>query len=620
VTALIMSSQDLRIAVQEVPASALARTQIMLDLRQAMWVVSEYAGRERAMIGGMIARQERLDDRSLVALAEYRGRLEQSWASIEVYAGRSFANPAIVPAIEAAKSEFFGTFGALRDSVYKASAEGVAYPVGGAEWMASATRAIDSLLSLSEVIGQTTGNYAAQVETSGFNTFLASSALLAIAVVLGAAAFWIVVTRVTRPVQALTGVMSRLSAGDLELAVPSVERSDEVGQMARAVEIFREAGLVNRRLEAEAEQGRKLTEEERRQREAQKAAEAEKLAYAMNALATALGHLADGDVGHRIEMPLADSLDKLRTDFNQSAEKLEEALRAVGGNAAAIRAGAEQIRVATNDLAKRTEMQAASVEETAAAIEEITTAVKDASRRANEAGELVERTRKQAERSGTVVEQAVGAMSEIENSSDAIGQIIGVIDEIAFQTNLLALNAGVEAARAGDAGKGFAVVAQEVRELAQRSAVAAQEIKVLITSSASQVKSGVALVGETGDALRLIVAEVQEISRHVSAIVEAAREQSIGLQEISTAVNQMDQGAQQNAAMVEQSSAACHGLSGETAALNELVARFRFGGAPARPAAAVPPAPASAPATTRQGSRERPLRLATRSGATWEDF
>ncbi len=625
-TALIMSSQDLRIAAQEVPATALARTQIMLDLRQAMWVVSEYAGRERAMVGGMIAGQAHIDDQSLATLAEYRGRLEQSWASIEVYASRSFADPVVVPAIAAAKSEFFGTFGALRESVYKASADGRPYPVDTNEWVSSATRAIDSLLALSDVLGAATSNYAAQVEARGFNGFVASSAVLAIAVMLGMFAFWIVVTRVTRPIHALTVVMSRLSTGDLDLAVPSVEGQDEVGQMARAVEIFREAGLANRRLEAEAEEGRRLTEEERRQREAQKATEAEKLAHAMNTLATALGHLADGDVGHRIETPLADTLDKLRIDFNQSAERLEEALRAVGGNAAAIRSGAEQIRVATSDLAKRTEMQAASVEETAAAIEEITTAVKDASRRANEAGELVERTRKQAERSGAVVEQTVEAMSAIENSSDAIGKIIGVIDEIAFQTNLLALNAGVEAARAGDAGKGFAVVAQEVRELAQRSAEAAREIKVLITSSANQVKAGVGLVGETGGTLRSIIAEVQEISRHVSAIVEAAREQSIGLQEISTAVNQMDQGAQQNAAMVEESSAACHGLAGETAALNELVSKFRFGDALVRSHGAASPAAASVPASAPAIGRERPVRLAARDGAalvtreSWTEF
>lgn len=621
-TALIMSSQNLRIAAQVVPSTALARTQIMLDLRQSMWVITEYAGRERALIGGRIAKGASLDTATLATLAEYRGRLEQSWAAIEAYEKRDFANARVLPAIAAARTEFFGTFEELRKAVYSASSQNSKYPVTGDEWIAAATKAIDSLLALSSDIGLAAGGYADQVETDSLETLITSVAILVLALVLGSFAFWIVVTRITRPVQSLTNTMSRLAAGELELTVPSIGRRDEIGQMARAVEVFRQAGAAKRRLEAEAEANRSQSERDRLDREAQKAAEAERLQYAMTALGTALGHLADGDVGHRIQPPFADALDKLRLDFNESAETLEQALRAVGGNAAAIHAASEQIRVATSDLAKRTETQAASVEQTAAAIEEITTAVKDASRRANEAGSLVARTRDQAETSGKIVEETVRAMGEIEASSHAVSNIITVIDNIAFQTNLLALNAGVEAARAGDAGKGFAVVAQEVRELAQRSANAAQEIKVLITASSDQVKNGVTLVGETGNALRSIAAEVQEINRHVSAIVEAAREQSIGLGEINTAVNQMDQGAQQNAAMVEQSSAACSGLAGEAAALTGLLGKFRFGAHQSATHAAS--GTAGALAERRQPARQerRPvLKVAAASSrGGWEEY
>jgi methyl-accepting chemotaxis protein len=622
VTALIMSSQNLRIAAQMVPSAALARTQILLDLRQAMWVITEYAGRERALIGAMINRGATLDTATLATLAEYRGRLEQSWAAVEAYEKRDFANPAVFPAITAARAEFFGTFETLRKAVYSASAERLAYPVSGDEWIAAATKAIDSLLALSTEIGTAAGGYAEQVETESTEMLAASVAILLLALALGGFALWMVVTRITHPIQSLTGTMSRLAGGDLEMIVPSAERRDEIGQMARAVEVFRKAGIANRRLEEEAEANRSQSERDRLEREVQKAAEAERLQYAITELGRALGHLADGNVGHRIEIPFAVSLDKLRLDFNESATTLEQALRAVGGNAAAIHAASEQIRVATSDLAKRTETQAASVEQTAAAIEEITIAVKDASNRATEAGELVARTRDQAQKSGKIVEQAVQAMGDIEASSGAIGNIITVIDNIAFQTNLLALNAGVEAARAGDAGKGFAVVAQEVRELAQRSANAAQEIKVLINASSEQVKNGVALVGETGNALRSIVVEVQDINRHVSAIVEAAREQSIGLGEINTAVNQMDQGAQQNAAMVEQSSAACSGLAGEAAALTGLLDRFRFGA----PLTVEPTAPRSEADSAEERTPARPgrrpeLRLAAASQrGRWQEF
>jgi methyl-accepting chemotaxis protein len=165
--------------------------------------------------------------------------------------------------------------------------------------------------------------------------------------------------------------------------------------------------------------------------------------------------------------------------------------------------------------------------------------------------------------------------AKIEASSRQIGQIIGVIDEIAFQTNLLALNAGVEPARAGGAGKGFAVVASEVRALAQRSGQAAREIKELITTSAAQVRSGVDLVGVTGTALERILTEIAEISGLIVEIAGSAEEQAASVKEVNGAVGQMDQVTQQNAAMVEESTAASHALASQAEELERLVGQFR---------------------------------------------
>ncbi|MFS8143708.1 methyl-accepting chemotaxis protein [Rhizobium sp. BR 249] len=407
--------------------------------------------------------------------------------------------------------------------------------------------------------------------------------------------------------------MTRLAEGDTDSEIAGLDRRDEVGQMAQAVSVFRDNAIERRHIEARAEADRSVSDGERREREAQKAREASELEGAVAALGDGLRRLASGDLASSIGQPFIAHLDALRQDFNNSVEKLNETMQAVGANARAIGAGANEIRSSADELSKRTEQQSASVEETAAALEEITTTVRDAAKRAEEASQLVARTRLGAEKSGEIVRKAVSAMQQIEKSSVEIGNIIGVIDDIAFQTNLLALNAGVEAARAGEAGKGFAVVAQEVRELAQRSANAAREIKSLITTSGTHVQTGVSLVGETGKALDSIVQEVQEINQHVHAIAEASREQSIGLQEINTAVNTMDQGTQQNAAMVEQSTAASHNLATEAAALNNLLGQFRLTGtagfAAAAPIASARP-PAAAPRATARPASKAPIRIA----------
>lgn len=298
---------------------------------------------------------------------------------------------------------------------------------------------------------------------------------------------------------------------------------------------------------------------------------------AVDDIAAALTGLSEGDLTYSIEHAFIPSLEKIRLDFNVAIAKLRDAMRTVGVNAEGIAAGSTEIQQASDSLARRTEQQASAVEETAAALEQISRTVADSAKRAEEAGSLVEKTRKGAERSGEVVRNAVSAMGQIETSSKAISSIIGVIDEIAFQTNLLALNAGVEAARAGEAGRGFAVVAQEVRELAQRSATAAREIKTLITTSTEQVSQGVSLVARTGQSLEEIVGQVADINNNVAAIVEAAREQATALREVSNAVNTMDQNTQQNAAMVEETTAASHGLAREAQVLRDLLARFRFG-------------------------------------------
>ena len=442
----------------------------------------------------------------------------------------------------------------------------------------------------------------AQAHTAVLWTLLIGGA---VAGIIAVALIWLLSRAIVTPIIGMTRAMSALAAGNHAIDVPALDRGDEVGQMAKAVAVFKDAAIEKQRLSLETDDMRRSTEEERRSNDQRKAHEAAEIDFAMNALAEGLSKLADGDVAYRLERPFTERLDRLRGDFNVALEKLQQALQGVGSNASAINAGAAEIRSAADDLAKRTERQAASVEQTAAAVEQVTTTVKDSAKRAEDVGLRVERARIEAEKSGDVVRRAVVAMEGISKSSHEIINIISVIDDIAFQTNLLALNAGVEAARAGDAGKGFAVVAQEVRELAQRSANAAREIKGLITTSSQQVDAGVSLVGETGQALQAIVSEVGGINENIKAIVVSAREQSTGLQEINSAISSMDQDTQQNAAMVEEQTAASHSLAREAGALDELLGQFKLGGrtaersastarAFAAPGIAVRPQPAGA--------------------------
>ena len=490
-------------------------------------------------------------------------------------------------------------------------------------WLKAINKFIDYQEALNKSIGTEVRNTA-----GGFNSLALTSLAIAIALAVLVAGF--TARSIVGPLDKLQASLKSMAEGDMEGDRKLERRGDEIGMLARAVAALRDAISAKAERDADAEAKRAIQERDRLEAEAaEREALAEQTNAAVSQLADGLQGLASGDLTRQITKPFIPSLDQLRVDFNQAVERLHAAMQKVAENAGAIASGAQEIRSASDDLAKRTEQQAASVEQTAAALEEITITVSGSSTRAHEAGQLVRKTKENAEHSGRVVRSAVEAMGKIEASATEIANIIGVIDEIAFQTNLLALNAGVEAARAGEAGKGFAVVAQEVRELAQRSAQAAKEIKSLINTSNDHVKSGVSLVGETGKALEEIVVQVQQVDGNVNAIVEASREQATGLKEINTSVNTMDQGTQQNAAMVEQATAAAHSLASEAEALFQLLSQFRIGahatGKSGRPLALASTDTGSKTATS--PARQLTKRLANAlhgnavvAGGDWQEF
>ncbi len=435
-----------------------------------------------------------------------------------------------------------------------------------------ALQAIDELVALNfEDVGkavQLTQDTHATATTFAYAIIGAVAALIAIST-------FFALRGIARPIGIITRSMIDLAEGDTDTAIPYAERADEIGSMAGAVEVFRQAAISNRRLEPEAEESRRQAEADRERltAEAEDAARG-RLLQATSGLATGLKRLAAGDLSFQLTEPFAPDFEALRHDLNAAVGQLQKTLSSVAHAADLIDNGSRDVSHSANDLSRRTEQQAASLEETAAALDEITANITSSSRRTEEARSIVAKANASASQSGLVVTNAVTAMGRIEQSSNQISNIIGVIDEIAFQTNLLALNAGVEAARAGDAGRGFAVVAQEVRELAQRSAKAAREIKDLIRNSTAEVENGVKLVSETGDVLKTIEAYVVTINQHMDAIATSTREQSTGLAEVNAAVNEMDQVTQKNAAMVEETNAAGAALAKESDNLRALIARF----------------------------------------------
>ncbi|WP_322964039.1 methyl-accepting chemotaxis protein [Sphingomonas fuzhouensis] len=365
---------------------------------------------------------------------------------------------------------------------------------------------------------------------------------------------------IARPITALTRRMADLARGRNDIDVPDSARCDELGDMARAVVVFRDAAKA------------KVSDDEERER-------------ALQAIGAGLHSLSQADLTVRLT-DVPPSFHQLAHDFNDAVQNLAGLTSHVRGSAGAIRTNIEEIRQATDHLSARSEQQAASLRETAAAVGEITQGVRDGAANAGQANRAVTEARSEAEKGGEIVAKSIVAMNGIDQASREIVDIITVIDGIAFQTNLLALNAGVEAARAGDAGKGFAVVASEVRALAQRSADAASDVKARILSAIEHVKSGVVLVDETGNALHRIIGKVSDVSAVVDVIARSSEQQAHSLSQVNIAIGEIDAVTQQNAAMVEESTAAATMLAKECGTLVSSVMRFNVD-----PGFAAPPSP-----------------------------
>ena len=443
---------------------------------------------------------------------------------------------------------------------------------------------------------------------------IVTASIVAVALV-AAIGFLLIKRIVSDPMRKLAEEMTMLQNGDTNFTVSYICRNDEIGDMANALEIFKENAMESKILEIKNKEREAKAKEERKQalQEQEDKIIAElsgvieacgrgdftqrlsldgkeglmlKLSEGMNQIGdislqgmtdikNTLTNLSDGVLTQKMSGNHKGIFDEIKQAVNAMIDKLCHIVEGIKDSSESINDSAREISSGSSDLAGRTETQASTLEETSASMAELTSTVAQNSDNARTARSLSEESSTIASHGGEVIGEAVSSMQKIQASSKEISDIISTIDEIAFQTNLLALNAAVEAARAGEAGKGFAVVASEVRALAGRSAEASKEIKSLISNSEEQVKTGVELVNKSGETLEDIIKSVKRVSELVSVIADASEEQASGISEVSAAISNMDETTQQNAALVEQNTASTYSMSEQCSALVKLISFFK---------------------------------------------
>jgi methyl-accepting chemotaxis protein len=471
-----------------------------------------------------------------------------------------------------------------------------------------------------------------------------------------ATATFIATRHVVRPLSRMTGAMEQLARGDVAVEIPGLGQKDEIGQMAAAVEVFKQ----------NAEQIAQLSALEREsiERARARATAMEKFQSGFDDVVTAtvegnlskrmttdfeerdlevlaskfntlmeivdgglkgvgdvLAALAAADLSRRMQGEYRGAFGRLKDDTNAVVDKLTEIMGRLKKTSYDLKNATGEILAGANDLSERTTKQAATIEETSAAMEQLAETVLKNSERASEASVNAAAVSNAASEGGAVMVKANEAMGQITASSGKISSIIGLIDDIAFQTNLLALNASVEAARAGEAGKGFAVVAIEVRRLAQSAAEASAEIKALIEQSATEVTAGSKLVSDAAGKLSGMLEAVQRNHALLESIAAESREQATAITEVNVAVRQMDEMTQHNAALVEETNAAIEQTEAQAVELDQVVAIFHLEGkhVVAAPAPRPAPAPAVRPAAKSAAAAKTYL-TAGNTALDWEEF
>jgi len=557
-TSLILKSQDLRQSATQLARRTDPIAAEFLSAMHNAWIMSEFAGRERAILGGVIAGHSRLTAGKLSTLSNYRGRVETAWEGINSLANTSESFAGVKGAISNAKEAYFTKFQNVRNSIYDASVGSSHYPVTGGEWIGQATKAIDSLLAVQKASTDATNKEVAASVSNANSSLMFASIIVLFSLVVGGVSFWIVAGRVVNPIGRMTGYMGELAGGDLEADVPDTHRTDEVGDMATAVQVFKDGAIDQKRLEKEAEEQRQLQkqreeeerkaeeqrreeelERERQEREAEAEREAKEREEEEQRLAaereTERQKAEEQEARARQEKERADKISALTANFDSSVTRVlgtvSEAVEGMGLTSKALNSTAENTSKQATTVSAAAEQASANVQTVAAAAEELSKSINEISSQVSQSSTI----------SSKAVDEARKTNDQVKGLAEAatkIGEVVELINDIASQTNLLALNATIEAARAGEAGKGFAVVASEVGNLATQTAKATEEISSQIAGIQSATNGSVEAIQGISD----IIGEINQIASGVAAAVE---EQGAATQEIARNVEQAASGTQE---------------------------------------------------------------------------
>ena len=493
ISTLIDKANWLRLSLETVTRPPAAQLVQFVNLRHLAAEMAEYAGRERARLAAIIARREKLSASDLGVLSEGRGHIDLAWNTISILRLRSDLNPRLRAAIDAVEKEYFGNYGTLREAIFAAGDTGN-YPVEGKAYLDRVTAAINTILTLTHDMGEA-ADAAANADAGASSSWaLTATAALGLGLAICAISLWFVLWRVCRPIRLITQVMDRLAGGDKSVSVVGTERRDEIGAMAKAVQVFKDNAVAMDRMREEQAEAERRAEREKRE---------------------ALLRLADG-----FEASVAGVVGTVST----AASRMETTAQSMSSTA---EAGNER----ANTLASAAEQASANVQTVASAAEELSASISEISRQVAKASNMTS----EAAEKGRQTDETVQGLA---NAAQRISDVVKLIEDIANQTNLLALNATIEAARAGEAGKGFSVVASEVKNLANQTGKATEDIRVQIGAIQGEVQHAV-------DAIRGISQTVTDINGISTSIAAAMEQQGAATQEIARNVQQAAAGTQQ---------------------------------------------------------------------------